>query len=201
MYSVIIDTEYTTWPGALESGWAEPWQHREIVQIGAILVDADFREISALDLMVRPIINRYVSKLFTEITGIHQSQVDTGVRFQEALRIVRQFGADWSVIVMNADEAVFRENCHINGLEYPYGASWHRLRPFLESRGVDLTARSSGDLHLLTDTPLIGHTHNALHDVRSMACWLAWAKRQMTFTDLSQLPTGAPDKDPRSETQ
>lgn len=201
MYSVIVDTEYTTWPGALESGWAEPWQHREIVQIAAILVDADFREISTIDLTVRPRHNSIVSPLFTELTGIRQTEVDSGMPFWRGLRFLVQFSGPWPIICMNADEAVFRENCRLNGGAFPYETSWHRLRPFLESRCVDLSSRSSGDLHLLTDRPLIGHTHDAQHDVRSMASWLAWAKRRQVFQNLSQLPTGAPDKDPRSETR
>lgn len=37
---VIADLESTSWEGAQESGWSGPGQFREIVQIGAVRVDA-----------------------------------------------------------------------------------------------------------------------------------------------------------------
>lgn len=201
MAAIIVDTEYTTWPGALESGWSSPGQHREIVQIAAIQVDSEFREIRSLDLLVRPGINPVLSDLFVELTGIGQKEVDRdGLRFEEALE--RFYGFAWRgslpVVCMNADEAVFRENCGLAGIEFPFERSWHRLRPFLEASGVDLSTRSSGDLHLLTPTPLVGHTHNALHDVRSMAAWIRHARGSILSEGLEQLSTGAPDRDPRS---
>lgn len=194
---VIIDTEYTTWPGALESGWAEPGQHREVVQISAIRIE-DFHEVDHLDILVRPTLNPILSPLFVELTGIDQATVDeNGVSFSDALTTVCEWISGSPVVCMNADEAVFRENCTINGRDFSF-PSFHRLRPFLETEGVDLTGLSSGDLHRLTDTPIEGHTHNALHDVRSMAIWLGWAARQGRFRSLDQLPTGAPQTDPRS---
>lgn len=201
MAAIIVDTEYTTWPGALESGWSGRGQHREIVQIAAIQVDNQFHEIRSLDLLVQPSINPILSPLFIELTGIGQAAVDAkGMSFEEALD--RFYGFAWRgslpVVCMNADETVFRENCRLTGIEFPFAQSWHRLRPFLEASGVDLSTRSSGDLHLLTPTPLIGHTHNALHDVRSMARWLQHAQGTVLGEGLGQLPTGAPDRDPRS---
>lgn len=100
------------------------------------------------------------------------------------------------VICMNSDSGVFSENCRIHDMEN-HLPLWHRLYPFyLELGGSPRLA--SGDLHRLTDTPLVGHTHNALHDVRSMAVWLAYQKRQGLFQDISQLPTEVPTVDPRS---
>jgi inhibitor of KinA sporulation pathway (predicted exonuclease) len=200
MNYIILDTEYTTWPGALESGWSLPGQHREIVQIAAISVDQFFHPIDDLDVIVRPKLNPVLSDLFVELTQITQDRVDQAPGFPVGLTALMEFIGDLPVIVMNADEAVFRENCRINDLDFTL-PSFHRLRPFLEACGVDLRGRSSGDLHALTDEPLKGHTHNALHDVRSMAAWLRFAQRQGWFTQLDQLPTGAPDVDPRSNPQ
>jgi inhibitor of KinA sporulation pathway (predicted exonuclease) len=191
---IIVDTEYTTWPGALESGWAEPWQHREIVQMAAIRVDDRYRETEAFDQLVIPTINSRLSPLFISLTGIEQERVDSeGVSFSEALNDFLNFVDGHPVICMNGDEAVMRENCQLNGIDFPFNNSWHRLRPYLELIGVDVQNLSSGDLHNLTPRPLIGHTHNALHDVRSMARWLEHAD---ILVDV--LPTGAPTFDPRS---
>jgi hypothetical protein len=108
-------------------------------------------------------------------------------------------GGSLPVICMNGDETVFRENCRLNGLDFPFEKSFHRLWPYLDSIGVD-PALSSGDLHALTPTPLEGHVHYALHDVRSMACWLREETSAGRFRDLGSLPTGAPATDRRSST-
>lgn len=201
MDCIILDTEYTTWPGALEAAWSTPGQHREIVQIAALRVTEAFEEIDHFDIIVRPTRNRVVSEFFTELTGITQDQVDTGFPFWYAFSVLHDYTERGTlpIIVMNADEAVMRENCRLNGAEFPF-PSFHRVRPFLETElGIDLKEVSSGDLHMLSDTPLLGHTHNALHDVRSMQVWLRFAQRQGWFTGLDQLPTGAPTVDPRSQ--
>src|ERR1700722_7994120 len=173
MSAIIVDTEYTTWPGALESGWSLPGRHREIVQIAAIKVSDSFEEEAAFDVLIRPAINPILSDLFTELTGITQKMVDTqGRAFPERQNAFLEFsdGGKLPIICMDADEAVFRENCRLNNVDFPFPLSWHRLRPYLELQKIDLTKISSGDLHKLTPAPLpAGHTHYALHDVRSMA--------------------------------
>ena len=44
---VVFDLEYTAWEGSMGRCWSEDWEHREIVQIGAVLVDAaaDFEQL------------------------------------------------------------------------------------------------------------------------------------------------------------
>ena len=37
---VVFDTEFTAWQGSMERGWSGPGEHKEIVQIGAVLLDA-----------------------------------------------------------------------------------------------------------------------------------------------------------------
>jgi len=201
MSIVIIDTEYTTWPGALESNWSGPGQHREIVQIGAVRVDDDFNEQSSLDLIVRPSINFQLSELFIKLSGIQQATVDAqGLPFREALQRVTAFcdNGKATVICMSGDGGVFHENCKLSNVPFSFFAPFHRLRPFLEQNGVDVSKYSSGDLHTLTPKPLQGHTHNALHDARSMAHWLRYAKEQGIFKSVNQLPTNIPAVDPRS---
>jgi len=196
---IIVDTEYTTDVGWRDSGWSGPGQHREIVQIAAIAVDDEFRELANFDLLIRPRINARLSELFTELTHIPQETVDReGLDFAEALGLFFEFCGHGStpVICMNGDEAVFRENCALTRNVFPFPNPFHRLDPFLLSLGIEVD--SSGDLHKLTRTPLSGHTHNALHDVRSMAKWLAEAQTAGVFVTLDALPTELPAFDRRS---
>ena len=69
---IIADLEYTSWEGALESGWSAPGQFREIVQIGAVRVDAGdgFVEMAHFSMLVRPTINPELSDYFVTLTGI-----------------------------------------------------------------------------------------------------------------------------------
>jgi hypothetical protein len=118
--------------------------------------------------------------------------VDKALDFPEALRELAQFAEQLPIVCMNADELVMHENCKIHALNFPL-PSFHRIRPLLVQRGFDVLNNSSGDLHKYTPEPLNGHTHDALHDARSMSCWLK--HNQVRFSDLS---TGAPSHDPRS---
>ncbi len=197
---IVVDTEYTTWPGALENGWSAPGQHREVVQIAALRVDENFVVQDRFNILVRPRVNPVLSDLFIKLTTLTQEQVDRdGVAFPDALQAFSDFCRQYKIICMNADEAVFRENCRLNDVAFSFPASWHRLRPFLEKNDVDVKTHASGDLHKLTPAPLAtGHTHLASHDVESMACWLAHAKKTGVLKTLSDLPTGAPTQDPRS---
>lgn len=200
MAHVIVDTEYTTWEDALRTGWGGAGQHREIVQIAAVRVDDDFKEIASFDVIVKPSVNTQVSAFFTGLTGITQARIDAeGTDFADAMMAFFQFTGDGaeSVICMNADEMVMRENCRLNGRAFPFRYAFHRLRPFIESLGIETRGLSSGDLHALTPHPLAGHAHNALHDVRSMATWLAHEKSTGSLNSLAQLPSVPPETDPR----
>ena len=198
---LITDSEYTTWPGALESNWGLEWQHREIFQMGLILVDSNFKEIESCVQIVKPKINPQLSELSIELSGVTQDKIDSeGISFQKALsRFLTYSHRAESTICMNADCGVFRENCAIHSLLIPFKKDFHRLRPFLEKTGVDLSNTSSGDLHKLTPNPLKGRTHDALHDCRSMATYLAYEKEMGRFHSVSSLPTDIPLLDPRSK--
>ena len=200
MNYLLTDSEYTTWEGALESGWAAPGQHREIFQLAALLTDADFHEIDSIVVLVKPKVNPILSEFAQRLTNVSQMQIEQhGVTFPEALKQLELIASRASAtICMSGDSGVLRENCRIHGIPFPFEHDFHRLRPFLEQQKIDLSKCSSGELHKLTPTPLEGHTHDALHDCRSMAAWLRHAKVRSVFLSVSDLPTEIPKVDPRS---
>jgi len=181
---VIIDTEYTTWPGAIESDWtAEDWMHREIIQIAAVRVNLETgEELEALDIIVKPKINDTLSDLCIDLTTITQERLDNeGGPFPAALEQLKEFCdkvPSTNIVTYGKDESVIAENCDINGVEYPFTVDWFKMRPALMAMGVDVDDYSSGRLHELTDTPLEGHVHYALHDVRSIAAFLIHQRKQ-----------------------
>lgn len=86
MRYLITDTEYTTWPGALESGWSPAGQHREIFQMGVVLTDGSFNVVDTFSTLVQPKINPILSDLSRNLTGILQVDIDKcGINFPQAL--------------------------------------------------------------------------------------------------------------------
>ncbi len=194
---IMLDTEYTVWEGAKESGWALPNQHREIVQIAAIKFDPTTgSEISAFDVIVKPKYNGNLSKLFIDLTTITQETVDQkGIPFQFALKRFYEFSnsGETPVVCYNADEDVFRENCELHGIQFPFLKKWKKIRPILHDLGINTNINSSGTLHTLTDHPLDGgHVHYALHDVRSMGRFIEYKIRHGDRDFIQTLPV-APD--------
>ena len=74
---VIFDIECTTWEGAAARDWSGPGEHRELVQLGAVLVETDrFAEKAAFSMLAKPRINPVLSKYFINLTQITQEQVN-----------------------------------------------------------------------------------------------------------------------------
>lgn len=75
---LLLDTEYTSWEGCIETGWdASANQYKELVQLAALRVDVDTLNIlDEYNRFVRPQINPRLSEYFRELTGISQAQVD-----------------------------------------------------------------------------------------------------------------------------
>src|SRR3989338_500560 len=84
---IIYDTEYTTGEGARERDWGGPNEHKEIVQIGAVLIETqNFTELDSFSVFVRPVKNPRLSDFFIGLTGITQEQIDTqGMSFPDAI--------------------------------------------------------------------------------------------------------------------
>ena len=91
---VVFDLEYTAWDGSLANNWSRPGEHREIVQIGAVKLDATdgMVELDSFECLVMPKNNPILSDYFIELTGITQDRVDShGVSFSEMLSLFEAF--------------------------------------------------------------------------------------------------------------
>jgi inhibitor of KinA sporulation pathway (predicted exonuclease) len=85
----VIDVEATCWDGQ-----PPPGSVSEIIEIGLTVVDVSARSrVSRHRLLVRPV-RSAVSGFCTELTGLTQAEVERGVTFAEACRIlVEEYGA------------------------------------------------------------------------------------------------------------
>ncbi|MFI6880167.1 exonuclease domain-containing protein [Streptomyces sp. NPDC050400] len=191
---VVFDLEFTTWPDALEQDWGGPGRLRELVQIGALRLDEEYRVVEEFETLVRPVVNPRLSAYFTGLTGITQEAVDReGRPPAQALGDFLGFCAGRSVLSYGNDMVVLGENvgwARARGEEVANGfldAHFMTLRPWLNSVAPATTSVNSGRLWqaLGLPVPCAGREHSALFDCYSIVA----AIRHLRATG-TPLPTG-----------
>jgi inhibitor of KinA sporulation pathway (predicted exonuclease) len=171
---VVWDTEFTAWPGSQERGWTGPGEHRELVQIGAVALDATagLTEIAVFERIVQPKINPRLSQYFIDLTDITQQRVDReGVTFPRALDDFAAFANRWmgSIGAFGRDDLVLSENCALHGFVAPIAPGRFRdLRPALEA-AIGRTGMMSSELPRFVGLPSPEQAHDALADARAIA--------------------------------
>jgi inhibitor of KinA sporulation pathway (predicted exonuclease) len=168
-----FDLEYTAWAGSKARNWSGRGEHREIIEIGALIADPATRLIRrTLSLHVRPTINPVLSDYIVRLTGIRQEQVDAGAGFAAALDRLLGFLGEAPIWAYGpADFEVLAENCALSGVDAGGVAGMKALDigPAFAGAGVNLATTSTGDLARLFGLPATGPAHNALADAQSLA--------------------------------
>ncbi|MFI6444310.1 exonuclease domain-containing protein [Kitasatospora sp. NPDC050543] len=163
----VIDVEATCWDGEPPPGAVS-----EIIEIGLAVVDLGTGErVGRHSILVRPA-RSAVSAFCTELTGLTQAEVDTGLDFAEACRVlaaehragVRPW-ASWG----DYDRHQFTRQCRATGTAYPFGrrhtnakaafTEAHRLR---KRPGMAQALRIAG-------LPLEGRHHRGEDDAWNIA--------------------------------
>lgn len=108
----IFDLEYTAWECSMARSWLTPGEFREVVQIGAMKLDADSFAVQAeFEVLVRPRFNPVLSTYFEKLTGISSVQVAAqGVDFGTAYDRFLAFAGEGPVAAFGRDEKVLEEN-------------------------------------------------------------------------------------------
>lgn len=168
---ILFDTEYTSWADDRLHVPREPWQHKEIIQIGALYV-VGLEEKESFEVVVKPTRNPQLSDFIIELTGITQNQVDEGAPLEEAVNDFYIFSRGLPVYAYGSDNDVVQKNCELVGIPYPFKeGQCHSLRstlkPLLEERDVDADAYTSGTL--IEAFGKKGEpAHDALSDMRNL---------------------------------
>ncbi|MBI2235902.1 MAG: exonuclease domain-containing protein [Magnetospirillum sp.] len=180
---VVYDLEYTCWEGSLARDWDGPDEHREIVQIGAVALSAEFQELAALEVMVRPRINPRLSDYFTRLTGLSQARLDKeGVDIAEALARLHAFAEPGLPLASNGDDGgVIAENCRLAGLDHPLSHRCVNVE-FRIAAALDGYRPMSFEIPELFGLPQSGRGHDALFDARAVAVALRSLWRQGKLT-------------------
>lgn len=176
---VVIDTEWTSWPGFRDSGWDQPGRWREIIQIGAVVLDADdgLVEIDAFSRLVTPVRNPKLSDYIVDLTGITQAAlVADGVPFAVALAAFVDFIPDdvRALVCFGSDAVVLGENCALAGIAPPAALSTPEVNvnQGLQDLGIAEPGWESSDLPARLGLASTEPAHDALGDARSIAAAL-----------------------------
>jgi inhibitor of KinA sporulation pathway (predicted exonuclease) len=168
----LFDLEFTAWEGSMARAWSLPHEHREIVQIGAVRLDAEsLEELATLDLLVVPRINPNLSDYFVDLTGItHEAVAAHGRDFALAYQEFLGFVGDAPAGCFGRDDRVLMENLALYGLnDLPRPPRAIDLKAWIVAQGVDLTGIHSGMIAEQLGLTFSGRIHNALDDARSLA--------------------------------
>jgi inhibitor of KinA sporulation pathway (predicted exonuclease) len=168
----VFDLEFTAWECSMASHWLRPGEFKEVVQIGAVRLDATtFRILDEFEVLIRPRINAVLSPYLENLTGItNASLAERGMDFAEGYSRFLNFAGQAPICAFGHDEWVLEENIRLYGLgQMPALPAFHDLRAWFAEHQVDPRGLHSCDIGPSLGAPFIGSAHNALDDARSVA--------------------------------
>ena len=168
----VFDLEFTAWEGSMARRWLGPGEFKEVVQIGAVRLDAvTLAEEAELNILVRPRINAELSHYLERLTGITNARVKAqGVDFEEAYARFADFAAGGIICAFGRDELVLEDNLRLYGItgRAPMPA-YLNAADVLKENGIDAKGRHACHVGPLCGAEFHGHEHDALDDARSVA--------------------------------
>jgi inhibitor of KinA sporulation pathway (predicted exonuclease) len=169
--ALVYDLEFTAWEGSMANRWLRPGEFTELVQIGAVRVNAETFAVEAeMDVLVRPRINPVLSDYFTKLTGITNDDVAMhGIDFADAYRAFLEFAGSCTTMAFGTDNLIFEDNIRLYGLRR-VGAlpPFINLRPWFNANGIATAKLHSCDVGPALGIAFEGRQHNALADTHSL---------------------------------
>lgn len=170
-HAVVFDLEFTAWEGSVADRWSRPGEFTEIVQIGALKVDAQSLDVRGeIDVLVRPRLNPVLSDYLVGLTGITNDEIAArGIDFAKAHEDFVRFADGGPIAAFGRDDLVFETNIRLYGLkDAPPVPRYINIIPWLLENGVDPRGRNACDVAPLAGVPFEGRKHNALDDARGV---------------------------------
>ncbi len=172
---VLFDTEYTSWEGSQSRQWSEPWEHREVVELGAVRVRAeDFSVTDQFRRLTTPHANPQLSSYFSDLTGIRQEDLEKdGVSLSALLRDFAEFGEGAALFASNGDDRLVLDiSAGIQGFDLPIGLeNFQNLRkPLAQLFECEPNSLTTGLLPNRVGLPVDdGVLHSAVDDAIALA--------------------------------
>ena len=177
----VFDLEYTAWECSMARRWLAPGEFREVVQIGAVKLDAEsFENLGEFDMLVKPRINSVLSPYFENLTGIGNAKIERqGMDFAVAYARFLEFSGEGPIAAFGQDQLVLEDNIRLYGLTGARALPvFYDLRGWFAALGIDPRGMHSCELGPALGLPFAGQTHNALDDARAIVgAMLVMAKR------------------------
>ncbi|MFD5424366.1 exonuclease domain-containing protein [Streptomyces sp. NPDC127084] len=163
----VVDVEATCGDGEPPSGAVS-----EIIEIGLTVVDlGEGERVARHRILVRPA-RSAVSPFCTELTGLTQEEVDTGVDFAEACRLLageHQSGARPWASWGDYDRHQFTRQCSAGAVPYPFGRHHTNAKAvFAEAYRLRKRPGMARALHV-AGLPLEGRHHRGEDDAWNIA--------------------------------
>jgi inhibitor of KinA sporulation pathway (predicted exonuclease) len=169
---VIFDTEYTAWPGSAQRNWTAPGEFREIIQIGALRVDAEsLTEVASFNVLSKPTLNPQLSDYIVALTGMTQKAVETdGLSLRHAVAGFLSFCGDRPLWCYGSDGWIVAKNLALIGAAdlWPHGLRSRNIGEWFGAQGVDVQRLNSGSLAAAMGVDFTARAHDALNDCRSI---------------------------------
>jgi inhibitor of KinA sporulation pathway (predicted exonuclease) len=169
--AVVFDLEFTAWEGSVAHRWSRPGEFTELVQIGALLVDArSFAVEREMDLLVKPRLNPVLSDYLVKLTGITNEELAArGVDFADAYRAFLDFADGARIAAFGRDDLIFEANLALYGMRGEKSLPpYTNIVPWLIANGIDPKGRNACDVGPLAGVAFKGQKHNALADAHSV---------------------------------
>ena len=104
-----------------DDGGAVPRQEMEIIEIGAIIVDAECEVVDEFQTFIRPVRHARLTPFCTRLTGIRQADVDGAAYFHEAMEAFKAWFSKYPGLVQwgswgDYDKKQMEQDCAFNGL-------------------------------------------------------------------------------------
>jgi inhibitor of KinA sporulation pathway (predicted exonuclease) len=169
---IVFDTEFTAWKGSMERHWVGPGEFREIIQIGAISIDAaTLAETGSFSVLIKPVINPVLSDYLMALTRITNERLAAeGTDFVSGVRAYLRFAASRPMFCYGRDDKVIAANAKLLGVRDAWPRfSAHDLKDWLLRVGIPVAGIHSGALAEHVGAVSQGVGHDALTDSRSLA--------------------------------
>jgi inhibitor of KinA sporulation pathway (predicted exonuclease) len=168
----VFDLEFTAWEHSMAERWMDPGEFREVVQIGAVKIDAQtFAPLGELNLLVKPRINPVLSDYLVRLTGVTNEAIgERGVDFADAYGWFVAFCGGGTICSFGRDDHVLEENLRLYAIRDAPPLPRHvNAAPWLRENGIQTKGAHACDVARLCGAQFFGREHDALEDARSVA--------------------------------
>ncbi len=173
-FFLVIDVEATC-----DDRGAVPKTEMEVIEIGAVLVDAVTLEpVDEFTTFVRPVRHPVLTTFCTALTTITQAQVAAASRFPGALEALRRFIGERNALFSSwgeYDRRQFERDAHYHRVTLPFrGGHLNIKQKFSDALGETKKLGMDGALERV-GLAIVGTHHRGIDDARNIARLLPWA--------------------------